>query len=59
MPDTKPVRIPCGCPHAQLVLIFDKAGVEDQRGILDRLHGKISALENIVSCDGVFDIKTL
>jgi hypothetical protein len=35
----------------QCVLLFNKAGVEDPRGILDRLNGKKSALENIVSCD--------
>jgi hypothetical protein len=31
-------------------------GVEDPRGILDRLHGRKSALENVVSCDRVFEI---
>jgi hypothetical protein len=38
------------------VLLFNKTGVEDPRGILDRLNGKKSTLENIVSCDRVFEI---
>jgi hypothetical protein len=52
----KPVRISCGCPHARCVLLFNKVGVEDPRGILDKLHARKSALDNIVSCDRVFDI---
>jgi hypothetical protein len=43
---TKPVRIPYGCPHVQCVLLFNKAGVEDPRGVL----------EYIVSCDIVLEI---
>jgi hypothetical protein len=53
---TKSVRIPCGCPHTRCVLLFNKAGVEDPREILDRLHERKSALENIVSYDRVFQI---
>jgi hypothetical protein len=37
-------------------LIFNKAGIEYPRGILDKLHGRKSALENIVSYDRVFEI---
>jgi hypothetical protein len=54
----KPVQISCGCLHARCVLLFNKAGVEDPGGILDRLHGRKSALENLVSCDRVFEILT-
>jgi hypothetical protein len=53
---TKHVRIPCGCPHARCVLLFNKAGVEDPKEILDKLHVRKSALENIVSCDRIFKI---
>jgi hypothetical protein len=53
---TKLVQISCGCPHARCVLLFNKGGVEDPREILGRLYGRKSALENIVSCDRVFEI---
>jgi hypothetical protein len=53
------VRIPCGCPHAQHVLLFNKAGVEDPREILDRLHGRKSTLENIVSYDSLRHIDSM
>jgi hypothetical protein len=52
----RPVRIPCGCLHAQCVCLFNKTEVEDPRKILDRLHDTKSALKTIVSCDRVFDI---
>jgi hypothetical protein len=50
------VRILCGCPNARCVLLFNKAGVEDPREILDGLHATKFALENIVSCDSLRDI---
>jgi hypothetical protein len=56
---TKLVWILRGCPHAQLVLLFDKVRVEDPREILDRLHGRKSALENIVSCDSLRHIDSM
>jgi hypothetical protein len=34
-------------------------GVEDLRGILDRLHARKFALENIVSCDSLRDIDSM
>jgi hypothetical protein len=53
---TKTVQIPCGWLHVRCVLLFNKAGVEDPRGILDRLHDRKFALENLVSCDRVFEM---
>jgi hypothetical protein len=50
---TKPVRISCGYTYVQHVLLFNKAGVEDPREILDRLHDIKFVL---VSCDRIFHI---
>jgi hypothetical protein len=61
---TRPVRIPCGCPHARRVRLFNKTGAEDPKAILDRVYDTKSAPENIVffeietivCCDRVFNI---
>jgi hypothetical protein len=45
--------------HMRDVILFNKARVEDPRGILNRLYGKKSVLENIISCDRVFEIYRL
>jgi hypothetical protein len=45
---TKSVRISCGCPHAWHVFLVNKTEAEDSRRILDRLHGRKSALKNKV-----------